>query len=69
QVLGVKLFSSNPVSIPDERAMSTVTWMNSKDRNRQDVSAVSNYLAIRGFHRTDMSNVSFSESLRDERDY
>ncbi|KAK6987977.1 ribonuclease H-like domain-containing protein [Favolaschia claudopus] len=55
--LGVKLFSSNPVSMPDERAMSTVTWMNSKDRNRQDVSTVSNYLAIRGFHRMDMSHV------------
>ncbi|KAK6993251.1 hypothetical protein R3P38DRAFT_3371712 [Favolaschia claudopus] len=44
--------------------MSTVTWMNSKDRNRQDVSAVSNYLAIRGFHRTDMSNEANTEPER-----
>ncbi|KAK6966865.1 hypothetical protein R3P38DRAFT_2590146 [Favolaschia claudopus] len=28
---------------------------NSKDRNRQDVSTVSNHLAIRGFHRMDVS--------------
>ncbi|KAJ7746234.1 hypothetical protein B0H14DRAFT_3605957 [Mycena olivaceomarginata] len=36
--LAVKIFSSNPVSMPDERGMSTITWINSKNRNRQDVS-------------------------------
>ncbi|KAF7365997.1 hypothetical protein MVEN_00475600 [Mycena venus] len=49
--LAVKIFSSNPVSMPDERAMSTVTWINSKNRNRQDISTVSNHLAIRGHSR------------------
>ncbi|KAJ7939550.1 hypothetical protein B0H13DRAFT_1850336 [Mycena leptocephala] len=61
EALAVKIFSSNPVSMPDERAMSTVTWINSKDRNRQDILTVSNHLAIRGFSRMDSQKVSTAE--------
>ncbi|KAJ7237618.1 ribonuclease H-like domain-containing protein, partial [Mycena rebaudengoi] len=49
--LAAKIFSANPVSMPDERGMSTVTWINSDVRNKQDVSTLSNHLAIRGFSR------------------
>ncbi|KAJ7727477.1 hypothetical protein B0H16DRAFT_1590626 [Mycena metata] len=51
--LAVKIFSSNPVSMPDERAMSTIGWMTPKVRNRKDVSTASNHMAIRGFNRMD----------------
>ncbi|KAJ7847942.1 hypothetical protein B0H14DRAFT_3867335 [Mycena olivaceomarginata] len=37
--------------MPDERSVSTTTWINTALRNRQDVSTVSNHLAIRGFNR------------------
>ena len=33
----------------DERAMSTITWINSPKRNRQKVSTVSDHLAIRDY--------------------
>ncbi|CAK5269492.1 unnamed protein product [Mycena citricolor] len=49
--LAVKIFSANPTSMPDERAMSTVTWLNSKFRNRQKVGTLSNHLVVRSFHR------------------
>ncbi|CAK5276411.1 unnamed protein product [Mycena citricolor] len=35
--LAMKIFSANPTSMPNERAMSTVTWLNSKFRNWQKV--------------------------------
>ncbi|KAJ7513225.1 ribonuclease H-like domain-containing protein [Mycena galericulata] len=51
--LAVKIFSSSPVSMPDERGMSTITWVNSDVRNKQDVPTVSNHMAIRSFSRMD----------------
>lgn len=45
----MKIFSAMPVSMVDERAMSVVTWLNSPKRRRQNISTVSNHLAIRGF--------------------
>ncbi|KAJ7768081.1 ribonuclease H-like domain-containing protein, partial [Mycena maculata] len=51
--LAVKLFSANPISMPEERGMSTATWINSDRRNRQDVGTVSNHMAIRTFSRMD----------------
>ncbi|KAJ7231083.1 hypothetical protein C8J57DRAFT_1581220 [Mycena rebaudengoi] len=60
--LTVKIFSANPVSMPDERGMSTVTWINSDVRNKQDVSTVSNHLAIRGFSRMGAEKVKSRES-------
>ncbi|KAJ7330403.1 hypothetical protein DFH08DRAFT_815310 [Mycena albidolilacea] len=49
--LAVKIFSANPVSMPDERSVSTTTWINTALRNRQDVSTVSNHFAIQGFNQ------------------
>lgn len=49
QALAVKIFSALPVSMVDERAMSAVTWLNSPKRRRQDISTMSDHLAIRGF--------------------
>ncbi|KAK6997246.1 hypothetical protein R3P38DRAFT_2772373 [Favolaschia claudopus] len=43
--------------VPREWRPSEMAERNSKDRNRQDVSTVSNHLAIRGFHRMDVSNI------------
>ncbi|KAJ7450604.1 ribonuclease H-like domain-containing protein [Mycena latifolia] len=56
--LAVKIFSASPVSMPDERGMSTITWINSDTRNRQEVSTVSDHMAIRGFNRMGSDKVN-----------
>ncbi|KAJ7712808.1 ribonuclease H-like domain-containing protein [Mycena metata] len=61
--LAVKIFSSNPVSMPDERAMSTIGWMTPKVRNRKDVSTASNHMAIRGFNRMDAAKQAPSKPV------
>ncbi|KAJ7939014.1 hypothetical protein B0H13DRAFT_1851182 [Mycena leptocephala] len=63
--LAVKIISANPVSMPDERAMSTVTWINSKLRNQQLVSTVSNHSAIRGFSRIEAESQASHSQLRE----
>ncbi|EPQ50285.1 hypothetical protein GLOTRDRAFT_50829, partial [Gloeophyllum trabeum ATCC 11539] len=54
QVLGalaVKIFSVSVNSMVDERAMSSVTWLNSKLRSRQDILTLNDTIMIRGWHR------------------
>ncbi|KAF8426126.1 hypothetical protein L210DRAFT_3566250, partial [Boletus edulis BED1] len=35
----------------DERTVSTITWLNSAKRNRQEVSTVQDHIQIRQWHR------------------
>ncbi|KAJ7501352.1 hypothetical protein B0H11DRAFT_2373482 [Mycena galericulata] len=62
--LAVKIFSSSPVSMPDERGMSTITWVNSDVRNKQDVPTVSNHMAIRSFSRMDSQSESIGVTFK-----
>ena len=52
KALAIKIFSAVPVSMVEERAMSTVKWMNTARRNRQDISTVSDQLIVRNFVQT-----------------
>lgn len=53
QALAVKIFSAVPISMVDERTMSTVTWINSPKRRSQTVATVANHLTIRGYTQLD----------------
>ncbi|KAJ3558474.1 hypothetical protein NP233_g11501 [Leucocoprinus birnbaumii] len=45
--LGVKICSALPVSMVDERAMSTVKWINSSRKGQQEVGTVANNLVMK----------------------
>ncbi|OAX43104.1 hypothetical protein K503DRAFT_234294 [Rhizopogon vinicolor AM-OR11-026] len=54
QVLGalaIKLYSVVPVSMADERTVSTITWLNSPTRSRQDIATLKETIQIRQWHR------------------
>ncbi|KZP05714.1 hypothetical protein FIBSPDRAFT_709089, partial [Athelia psychrophila] len=54
QVLGalaIKLFSVLPISMEDERTVSTITWLNSAARSSQEVSTLKKTIQIRQWHR------------------
>ncbi|OJA15131.1 hypothetical protein AZE42_12680, partial [Rhizopogon vesiculosus] len=50
-VIAVKLFSSVPISMADERTMSTITWLNSPRRANQDIGTLQDHIKIRQWHR------------------
>ncbi len=50
QALGVKIHSIHPSSMHDERAMSTITWLNSARRSAQHVKTVRDHITIRQCH-------------------
>ncbi|KAH7920753.1 hypothetical protein BV22DRAFT_994908, partial [Leucogyrophana mollusca] len=49
--LACKLYSAVPVSMVDERTVSTITWLNSPRRARQEVDTLQNHIRIRQWHR------------------
>ncbi|KAF6756529.1 ribonuclease H-like domain-containing protein [Ephemerocybe angulata] len=51
--LAIKIFSTTPTSIVDERAMSIIKWINTTRRNRQLVGTVDDHLAIHTFVNMD----------------
>ena len=51
QALSIKLYLIVVVSMEDERTMSTITWLNSARRSRQEVATVHDHVQIRGWHR------------------
>lgn len=56
KALAIKIFSAVPISMVEECAMSTVKWMNTARRNRQNISTVSDQLIIRNFQTLDSDN-------------
>lgn len=62
QALAIKLYSVVPVSMADERTVSTVTWLNSPTRSRQDIATLKETIQIRQWHRW-KPDVSFSCSF------
>ncbi|KAG1838200.1 hypothetical protein DFJ58DRAFT_861777 [Suillus subalutaceus] len=51
KALAIKLYSVVPVSMADERTVSTITWLNSPTRSRQDISTSKEHIQIRQWHR------------------
>jgi len=51
QALAIKLYSVVPVSMADERTVSTITWLNSPTRSRQDIATLKETVQIRQWHR------------------
>ncbi|KAG6379979.1 hypothetical protein JVT61DRAFT_10553 [Boletus reticuloceps] len=49
--LAIKIFSVLPTSMNDERTMSTITWLNSAKRNRQEISTLRDHIQIRQWYR------------------
>ncbi|KIJ59093.1 hypothetical protein HYDPIDRAFT_162797 [Hydnomerulius pinastri MD-312] len=49
--LAVKIFSAVPISMADERTMSTITWLNSPRRSSQGVGTLQDHIKIRQWHR------------------
>lgn len=62
QALAIKLYSILVNSMPDERTMSVVTWLNSPRANRQHVGTLRDAAVIRSFSRAN-PKVSSSSSL------
>ncbi|KAF9235996.1 hypothetical protein BU15DRAFT_33995, partial [Melanogaster broomeanus] len=50
--LAMKIFAAVPISMVDERTMSTITWLNSPRRSRQDIAMLQDHVKIRQWHRT-----------------
>ncbi|KAG1748346.1 ribonuclease H-like domain-containing protein [Suillus paluster] len=48
--LAIKLYSVVPVSMADERTVSTIMWLNSPTRSRQDISTLKEHIQIRQWH-------------------
>ena len=57
QALAIKLYSVVPVSMADKRTVSTITWLKSPTRSRQDISTLKEHIQIHQWHRwqADMS--------------
>ncbi|KAG2344826.1 hypothetical protein BDR05DRAFT_831433, partial [Suillus weaverae] len=52
RALAIKLYSIViPVSMADRRTVSTITWLNSPTRSRQDISTLKEHVQIRQWHR------------------
>ncbi|KIJ07798.1 hypothetical protein PAXINDRAFT_89809 [Paxillus involutus ATCC 200175] len=49
--LALKIFSAVPISMADERTMSTITWLNSPRRSAQGVGTLQDHIKIRQWHR------------------
>ncbi|KAG1750066.1 hypothetical protein EDB19DRAFT_1677697 [Suillus lakei] len=48
--LAIKLYSVIPVSMADGRTISTMTWLNSPTRSRQDITTLKERIQIRQWH-------------------
>ncbi|KAG2132129.1 uncharacterized protein EDB93DRAFT_1340200 [Suillus bovinus] len=55
--LAIKLYSVVPVLMADKRTVSTITWLKSPTRSRQDISTLKEHIQIHQWHRwqADMS--------------
>ncbi|KAG1749559.1 hypothetical protein EDB19DRAFT_1680924 [Suillus lakei] len=42
----------------DERTVSTITWLNSSTRSRQDISTLKEHIQIRQWHRWQVDSVA-----------
>lgn len=49
--LAQKIFAVVPISMTDERTQSTITWLNSPHRSRQEVATLQDHIKIRQWHR------------------
>ncbi|KAG1812150.1 uncharacterized protein BJ212DRAFT_475147 [Suillus subaureus] len=43
--------------MPDERTMSTITWLNSPQRSRQEIGTLQDHIKIRQWHRFDYNKL------------
>ncbi|KAG1823727.1 uncharacterized protein BJ212DRAFT_1574327 [Suillus subaureus] len=50
-IIAIKMFSAVPISMADERTMSTITWLNSPRRANQNLETLQNHIKIRQWHR------------------
>ncbi|KAG1876198.1 hypothetical protein F4604DRAFT_1759890 [Suillus subluteus] len=55
--LTIKAFSVSPTSMPDERTMSTITWLNSPRQSRQEIGTLQDHIKIRQWHRFDSNKL------------
>ncbi|KAG1859014.1 hypothetical protein DFJ58DRAFT_658524, partial [Suillus subalutaceus] len=50
-IIAIKMFSAVPISMADERTMSTITWLNSPRRANQNLGTLQDHIKIRQWHR------------------
>ncbi|KAG1766662.1 hypothetical protein EDD22DRAFT_950430 [Suillus occidentalis] len=55
--LAIKAFSVSPTSMPDECTMSTINWLNSPQRSRQEIGTLQDHIKIRQWHHFDSNKL------------